>query len=78
MNPDCYAQRLLNPFRGVMNIIEYQGAEAVTIDGIHWDIYVRDTELVEDLENASRIQTSDIRYGSWSEQEGLKRGARGL
>lgn len=75
MKPDCYAQRLLNPFRGVMNIIEYQGAEAVTIDGIHWDIYVRDTELVEDLENPNRIQTSDIRYGSWSEQEGLKRGA---
>ena len=75
MKLNCYAQRLLNPFRGVMNIIEFQGAEAVTIDGEHWDIYVRDTELVEDLENSNRIQTSDIRYGSWSEKDGLKRGA---
>ncbi len=70
-----YAQRLLNPFRGVMNIIEYHGAEAVTTDGRHWDIYVRDTDLVEDIANSNKIQTSDIRYGSWSEKDGLKRGA---
>lgn len=70
-----YAQRLLNPFRGVMNIIEFEAAEAVTIDGLHWDIYVRDAELVRDMPNSSRVQTSDIRYGSWSEEQGLKRGA---
>jgi len=75
MKLECYAQRLLNPFRGVMNIIAYQGAEAVTTDGLHWDIYVRDTELVEDLANSNKIQTSDIRYGSWSAAQGLKRGA---
>ena len=70
-----YAQRLLNPFRGVMNVIEYQGAEAVTTDGLHWDIYVRDTELVRDIEQGARVQTSDIRYGHWSAVSGLKRGA---
>ncbi len=75
MVPTCYAQRLLNPFRGMMNIIEYQGAEAVTTDGLHWDIYVRDTTLVEDLTDSHKVQTSDIRYGSWSEKQGLKRGA---
>jgi hypothetical protein len=75
MAPTCYAQRLLNPFRGVMNIIEHQGAEAVTTDGLHWDIYVRDTALVEDLADGHKVQTSDIRYGSWSEKQGLKRGA---
>jgi hypothetical protein len=75
MIPACYAQRLLNPFRGVMNIIEYQGAEAVTTDGLNWDIYVRDTTLVEDLANSHKVQTSDIRYGSWSRERGLKRGA---
>ena len=42
-----YAQRLLNPFRGVMNIIEYESAETVIIDGIHQDIYARDAELVD-------------------------------
>ncbi len=75
MRVRSYAQRLLNPFRGVMNIIECQGAEAVTTDGRHWDIYVRDTALVADIANGHRVQTSDIRYGSWSLQDGLKRGA---
>ncbi|MCO6411744.1 MAG: hypothetical protein J5I92_03280 [Thiogranum sp.] len=75
MTIKCFAQRLLNPFRGVMNIIEYQGAEAITTDGVHWDIYVRNSELVEELPNSSQVQTSDIRYGSWSEKQGLKRGA---
>jgi len=72
---ECHSQRLLNPFRGVMNIIEHQGAEAVTTDGIHWDIYVRDAELVKDIAHAKRVQTSEIRYGSWSLKGGLKRGA---
>ena len=75
MEITCYAQRLLNPFRGVMNIIECQGAEAVTTDGLHWDIYVRDTDLVEDIANSNKVQTSDIRYGNWSEKKGLTRGA---
>lgn len=70
-----YSQRLLNPFRGSMNIIEYKGAEAVSLDGIHWDIYVRNHELIKDLSSERRIQTSDIRYGSWSLKQGLKRGA---
>lgn len=70
----CYAQRLLNPLRGTINIISYKSAEAVTTDGVQWDIYVRNEELVADLENANKIQTSDIRYGRWSAKNGLKRG----
>jgi len=54
------AQRLLNHFRGVMNIIEYQGAEALTTDGIPWDICVRDTGFVENIANNLKVQTSDI------------------
>jgi hypothetical protein len=68
----CYAQRLLNPFRGVVNVIKYQSAEAVTLDGVHWDIYVANEALSVGLNG--RAQISDIRYGSWSEAAGLKRG----
>lgn len=75
MDLNCYSQRLLNPFRGVMNLIEYAGAEAVTLDGINWDIYVRDSDLLLDLDDRSTMQISDIRYGSWSLKNGLKRGA---
>lgn len=67
-----YAQRLLNPFRGVVNVIKYESAEAVTMDGIHWDIYVANDSLKAGLKG--RAQISDIRYGCWSVAEGLKRG----
>lgn len=70
-----YSQRLLNPFRGSMNIIGYKGAEAVSLDGIHWDIYVKNRDLIKDLNTNRKVQTSDIRYGSWSLEKGLKRGA---
>ncbi|MBT9589691.1 MAG: hypothetical protein IV089_02040 [Thiobacillus sp.] len=75
MQIECYAQRLLNPFRGVVHTIRYQSAEAVTTDGIAWDIYVANDALLEGLGPAGRrAQISDIRYGHWSAEKGLKRG----
>ncbi len=75
MQIECYAQRLLNPFRGVVHTIRYQSAEAVTTDGIEWDIYVANDALLEGLGRAGkRAQISDIRYGHWSAETGLKRG----
>ena len=71
---ECYAQRLLNPYRGVVHVLRYQSAEAVTTDGIHWDIYVANDELLKGLPRHKKIQTSDIRYGNWSREKGLKRG----
>lgn len=57
-----------------MNVIKYQSAEAVTMDGVNWDIYVSNEELLKDLDDSRRVQISDIRYGKWSKQNGLKRG----
>ena len=75
MQIECYAQRLLNPFRGVVHTIRYQSAEAVTTDGIEWDIYVSNDALLDGLGRAGRrAQISDIRYGHWSAEKGLKRG----
>ena len=71
---ECYAQRLLNPFRGVINTVRHESAEAVTADGIHWDIFVSNESLQHDLAGRGRTQVSDIRYGRWSEADGLKRG----
>jgi hypothetical protein len=75
MQIECYAQRLLNPFRGAVHVIRYASAEAVTTDGIEWDIYVANDALLEGLGRAGkRAQISDIRYGHWSAEKGLKRG----
>lgn len=72
---ECYAQRLLDPFRGAMLTIRYQAAEAVTLDGVRWDIYVANDQLRQGVEACGRIQVSDIRYGSWSRTQGLRRGS---
>jgi len=73
---DCYAQRLLNPFRGAMHTVRYEAAEAVTVDGMNWDIYVTDDLLLEGLERMPHTQVGDIRYGRWSVERGLRRGPR--
>ncbi len=76
MQIECYAQRLLNPFRGVVHTIRYQSAEAVTTNGVEWDIYVANHALLDGLGRAGRrALVSDIRYGHWSAEKGLKRGA---
>ena len=49
MTPLCYSQRLLNPFRGTICCIQYQSAEAVTADGVKWDIYVSNEGLLAGL-----------------------------
>ena len=69
---ECYAQRLLNPFRGTMQVIKHASAEAVSTDGVHWGLYVSNEELMRGLQG--QVQISDIRYGSWSVEHGLKRG----
>jgi hypothetical protein len=75
MQIECYAQRLLNPFRGVVHTLRYRSAEAVTTDGVEWDIYVANDALLDGLGRAGkRAQISDIRYGHWSAETGLKRG----
>lgn len=65
---------MLNPFRGSMNCVCYRSADAVTADGVHWDIYVSNDGLMEDLSGHRKAQVSDIRFGSWSPDKGLKRG----
>jgi hypothetical protein len=46
----------------------------VTRDGIRWDIYVSNDRLLDGMDTLQRVQVSDIRYGSWSPETGLKRG----
>ena len=75
MPVSCYSQRILNPFRGVMNIISIGGADAVTIDGINWTLYVHDTFdcPADDPQEFFEIEMPDIRFGDWSRESGLKR-----
>lgn len=75
MNIVRYSERILNPFRGVMNVIALDDAEAVTTDGVNWLLYVRDhfNTAEDDPEEFAKIDYPHIRFGSWSEANGLKR-----
>lgn len=55
----CYSQRIMNPFRGTLNIVRYRAAEAVTIDGIEWDIYVNDDELLKGIDESANTRCLD-------------------
>lgn len=70
----CYSQRMLNPYRGIFSCIRYLSAEAVTADGVHWDIFVSNDSLREGIDSHVDLQTSDIRFGKWSLESGLRRG----
>jgi hypothetical protein len=71
----CYSQRILNPFRGVMNIISIGGADAVTIDGNNWTLYIHDNFdcPTDDPVEFFEIEMPDIRFGDWNKKSGLKR-----
>ena len=75
MSISCYSQKILNPFRGVMNIISTGGADAVTIDGINWTLYIHDNFdcPTDDPEEFFEIDMPDIRFGDWNRKSGLKR-----
>ena len=75
MPVNCYSQRILNPFRGVMNIISTGGADAVTIDGLNWTLYIHDNFdcPTDDPEEFFEIEMPDIRFGDWNKKSGLIR-----
>lgn len=65
----CYAIRRVNPFLGVLQVIEMaEVGRAVSTNGVVWDIEV----LVDDSERLSSGQgLAYYRYGLWSVEEGL-------
>ncbi len=65
---EAYSQRMLNPFHGVVNVVQVPGADAVSRDGVHWNLYIQgDSEAVA-CADGSRHQVAlpDVKYGSWS------------
>jgi hypothetical protein len=75
MRVSCYSQRILNPFRGAMNVITTGEADAVTTDGINWSLYIHDTfdAHTDEPEEFSNIEMPELRFGEWNKNTGLKR-----
>lgn len=67
-----YAIRRVNPFLGVLQVIETIGGRAVSANGVVWDIEV----LAERQDgwgslNKTNRKTAYLRYGLWSVKDGL-------
>ena len=75
MDISCYSQRILNPFRGVMNIISTGKADAVTTDGVNWTLYIYDNfhDPDQEPEEFAQIDMPELRYGEWNLKRGLRR-----
>jgi len=71
----CFAQRILNPFRGAMHTVRMQWADAVTTDGRNWTLYVRGERFYDDLQEPdnNNISVPDIKFGTWSREQGFER-----
>lgn len=77
LDPDtrCYATRLLNPFQGVMMIVETTAARATSVDGVNWCIEIL-SQIYKTPWCSMAIHTPSERYfsyGVWSAQDGLAR-----
>jgi len=71
---DCYSQRMLNPFHGIVNVVETEDADAVCRDGVHWELYVHGGFETAEVDGRLReIELPDVKFGRWSAADGLRR-----
>jgi len=71
----CYSQRMLNPYHGIVNVVEIPGADAVTRDGRHWALYIQGGRERERMADGSELEVPlpDIKFGTWDARRGLQR-----
>jgi len=68
----CYAVRRVNPFLGVLQVLESEDGRACSANGVVWDIEPV-TRIQDGWGSLSRDETrlAYYRYGLWSQEEGL-------
>lgn len=67
-----YAVRRLNPFRGVVRVLDLGEARALSVDAANWELQVKvERPIGWGSLNLGRTETLYSRYGAWSAAEGL-------
>jgi hypothetical protein len=67
-----YAIRRVNPFLGVLQVIETRAARTISANGVVWDIEIRAQREAEwGSLNRDTQQLAYYRYGLWSLEDGL-------
>lgn len=69
---DCYAIRRVNPFQGVLQIINTPDGRASSTNGVTWEIQVlAPAPAIWGSLNLANPQLAFCRYGLWSAETGL-------
>jgi hypothetical protein len=73
--PRFYSQRMLNPYHGIVNVVEIEGADAVSRDGLNWMLYIQGGTESERRDGGVECEVSlpDVKFGTWSRRTGLRR-----
>ena len=67
-----YAVRRVNPFRGVMQVIEAEEGRALSCNGVVWEILVRATQSdARGCPDRDNQRKTYYRFGLWSMNDGL-------
>ena len=71
----CYAIRLVNPYTGVLQVIDLGMARGLSRNGFNWEIQVRVEAKANGWGslNRSRTELKYYRYGFWNSAQGLTR-----
>lgn len=71
----CHSLRRVNPFLGVVQVIEGDSARAISLDGVDWEIQVetRSPDGLWGSMNEGRATRRYFRFGLWSRNAGLWR-----
>lgn len=70
----CYSFRQLSPYQGYYQIVETEDAQAVSRDGVSWQINVRTTIPVKQWGSfGESAQKRAVLFGFWEKERGLKR-----
>lgn len=68
----CYAVRRLNPFAGVVQIVETDLGRAVSTDAINWEVQLLGLRPAGwGSLNRDRVRRQHFRYAFWSAEDGL-------
>ncbi len=69
----CYAVRRLNPFAGVVEVVETEQGRAMCFDGLRWEIQVAAERVTSTWTGGAESESMPsqlYRFGIWSEAEG--------
>lgn len=73
--PNCYAIRRVNPFLGVVEVVEIDGARALSLNGRQWQIEVEAERPLHTWGRGEPVgsERQFFRFGNWDAEQGLTR-----